>query len=164
MPYNGSIFTMDMSAGTHGFVPKGTRPNAVNADYRDWGRNLFMWQNTRHPYWSMLARGDYDIMMPVFRLVRGVGLGRSGAVFLAACLGDLATYLCTSVQLAWAFPDPVGGMAASLLKFGGIFALTQIPLAVSEGLLTVLVVNAMARFNAAELQSLPLFARRGVQA
>src|SRR5450830_1745600 len=93
----------------------------------------------------------------VFRLARGGGLGRSGAVFLAA-------YLCTSVQLAWAFPDPVGGMAASLLKFGGIFALTQIPLAISEGLLTVLVVNAMARFNAAELQGLPLFARRGVQA
>lgn len=100
----------------------------------------------------------------LFRLARGVGLGRSGAVFLAACLGDLATYLCTSVQLAWAFPDPVGGVAASLLKFGGIFALTQIPLAISEGLLTVLVVNAMARFNAAELQGLPLFARRGVQA
>src|SRR5450830_1588392 len=100
----------------------------------------------------------------VFRLARGGGLGRSGAVFLAACLGDLATYLCTSVQLAWAFPDPVGGMAASLLKFGGIFALTQIPLAISEGLLTVLVVNAMARFNAAELQGLPLFDRRGVQA
>ena len=76
----------------------------------------------------------------------------------------LATYLCTSFQLAWAFPDPVGGISASLLKFGGIFALTQIPLAISEGLLTVLVVNAMARFNAAELQGLPLFARRGVQA
>lgn len=100
----------------------------------------------------------------LFRLARGVGLGRSGAVLLAACLGDLATYLCTSVQLAWAFPDPVGGVAASLLKFGGIFALTQIPLAISEGLLTVLVVNAMARFNATELQGLPLFARRGVQA
>ncbi len=84
MPYNGSIFTMDMPAGTHGFVPKGTRPNAVNADYRDWGRNLFMWQNTRHPYWSMLARGDYDTMMPVFRLVRGsleVGRDRCRRLF-----------------------------------------------------------------------------------
>src|SRR5450830_1156193 len=103
------------------------------------------------------------LLFQALLLAHGGGLGRSGAVFLAACLGDLATYLCTSVQLAWAFPDPVGGMAASLLKFGGIFALTQIPLAISEGLLTVLVVNAMARFNAAELQGLPLFARRGVQ-
>ena len=30
-----------------------------------------MWQNTRHPYWSMLTRGDYDTMTPVFELVRG---------------------------------------------------------------------------------------------
>jgi len=71
MPYNGSIFTMDTPAGTHMFSPNGIRPNAANADYRDWGNNLIMWQNTRHPYWSMLARGDYDTMMPVFRLVRG---------------------------------------------------------------------------------------------
>ena len=64
------------------------------------------------------------------------------AVFAAASLGDLATYLTTSLQLAWAFPDPAGGFVAALLKFGGIFAITQIPLAISEGLLTVLVVNS----------------------
>ena len=59
------------------------------------------------------------------------------AVFLAACLGDLATYMTTSAQLAWAFPDPVGGFVASFAKFAGIFALTQLPIAISEGLLTV---------------------------
>ena len=67
---------------------------------------------------------------------------------------DLATYLATSVQLALAFPDPVGGMSASFAKFAGIFALTQIPLAISEGLLTVLVLNAVRRFNPVELRSL----------
>ncbi|MFN4341281.1 MAG: energy-coupling factor ABC transporter permease [Azonexus sp.] len=100
----------------------------------------------------------------VFRLLNGLGTSLAVAVFAAACLGDLATYLTTSLQLAWAFPDPAGGFAASLLKFGGIFALTQIPLAISEGLLTVLVVNALCRFNAEELRHLPLFARRGVRA
>ena len=100
----------------------------------------------------------------VFRLLNGLGTPLAVAVFAAACLGDLATYLTTSLQLAWAFPDPAGGFAASLLKFGGIFALTQIPLAISEGLLTVLVVNALRRFNAEELRHLPLFARRGVRA
>ncbi len=69
-PYNGSIFTMDLPAGTHAFSPKGGRANAMNADQRDWGNLLIMWQNTRHPYWSMLARGDYDTMAPVFTLVR----------------------------------------------------------------------------------------------
>lgn len=100
----------------------------------------------------------------LFRLGRRCGLPLAGCVFSAACLGDLATYLTTSIQLAWAFPDPVGGFVASLAKFGGIFAITQIPLAISEGLLTVLVVNTLARFNAEELQGLPLFSRREARA
>ncbi len=100
----------------------------------------------------------------VFRLARGLNLPLAIAVFAAACLGDLATYLTTSIQLAWAFPDPTGGFTASLLKFGGIFAITQLPLAISEGLLTVLVVNALSRFNAEELRHLPLFAGRGARA
>ena len=86
------------------------------------------------------------------------------AIFLAACLGDLATYVTTSVQLAWAFPDPAGGFVASMAKFAGIFALTQIPLAITEGLLTVLVVNALIRFNADEMKHLPLFLTRGARA
>ncbi len=65
------------------------------------------------------------------------------AVFLAAALADLSTYVVTSVQLALAYPDPVGGVAASFLKFAGIFAITQVPLAISEGILTVLVFNAL---------------------
>src|SRR5574343_607105 len=100
----------------------------------------------------------------LFRLGRRLGLPLAACVFAAASLGDLATYLTTSLQLAWAFPDPTGGFTASLLKFGGIFAITQIPLAVSEGLLTVLVVNALTRFNAEELRHLPLFASRGSRA
>jgi len=94
----------------------------------------------------------------VFRLGCALGLGRSGAVFMAACLGDLATYVTTSFQLALAFPDPVGGTWVSFEKFAGIFALTQLPLAITEGLLTVLVVNAMAQFNAHELRLMPVLA------
>jgi alpha-L-fucosidase 2 len=70
-PFNGSIFTTDMPAGTHMFIERGTRTEAVNADNRDWQGLPFFWQNTRHPYWSMLARGDYDAMMSGFRVVRG---------------------------------------------------------------------------------------------
>ena len=94
----------------------------------------------------------------VFCAAASLGCSRSLAVFLAACLGDLATYVTTSAQLAWAFPDAVGGVSASFLKFVGIFGLTQVPIAISEGLLTVLVVNAMARFNAHELRALPVMA------
>jgi cobalt/nickel transport system permease protein len=112
------------------------------------GANLF----------SMAIVGPF-VSYSIFRLTRRVGLSLALSVFAAACLGDLATYLTTSVQLAWAFPDPVGGFTASLAKFAGIFALTQIPLAISEGLLTVVVINALARLNAEELQQLKLFSR-----
>ena len=94
----------------------------------------------------------------VLRGVGALGLSRSAAVFLAACLGDLATYVTTSAQLALAFPATVGGFEVSFLKFAGIFAVTQVPIAISEGLLTVLVVNAMVRFNAHELRALPVMA------
>lgn len=81
-----------------------------------------------------------------------VGVGVT--VFLAAALGDLATYVTTSLQLALAFPDPAGGFAASFIKFSSIFAITQIPLAISEGILTVLIFNALRSTAATELRSL----------
>ncbi len=67
-PYNGSIFTMDMPAGVLGFNQPKAKP--VSADERDWANLSFMWQNTRHPYWSMAARGDYDTIVPCMKFVR----------------------------------------------------------------------------------------------
>jgi cobalt/nickel transport system permease protein len=75
-------------------------------------------------------------------------------VFLAAALADLLTYVVTSLQLALAYPDPVGGFMASFIKFGAIFAVTQIPLAISEGMLTVLIFNALRSSAPAELKTL----------
>jgi cobalt/nickel transport system permease protein len=100
----------------------------------------------------------------LFRAGRLFGLPLAACVFVATGGSDLATYLTTSVQLAWAFPDPAGGFTASLAKFAGIFAITQIPLAISEGLLSVLVVNALLRFNGDELKDMPIFAGREVRA
>ncbi|TNY37906.1 energy-coupling factor ABC transporter permease [Thermomonospora catenispora] len=73
------------------------------------------------------------------------------AVFAGAFVADLTTYCVTSVQLALAFPDAESGVAGALAKFGGIFAVTQIPLAVSEGLLTVLLVRLLRTSAAADL-------------
>ena len=69
------------------------------------------------------------------------------AVFLAAALGDLATYVVTSIQLALAYPSPQGGVVASFIKFGAVFAVTQVPLAVIEGLLTNVVMNILEKYN-----------------
>ena len=75
-------------------------------------------------------------------------------VFLAAFLGDLFTYCVTSLQLATAYPSEVGGIGASLVKFLGIFATTQIPLAIIEGILTVVIVIGLETYAGEELKSL----------
>ena len=69
----------------------------------------------------------------VFRPARR--LGAFPAVFLATLAANLATYLTTAFQLGLAFPDPAGGVTAAVAKFAAIFAPTQVPLAVAEGLL-----------------------------
>ena len=79
---------------------------------------------------------------------------RESAVFLAAALGDLATYTVTSLQLAFAFPDPAGGFMGSLMKFMAIFSVTQIPLALAEGFLTVLIMRALAVYALGDLLTL----------
>jgi cobalt/nickel transport system permease protein len=76
-------------------------------------------------------------------------------VFLAATLGDWATYVVTSVELALAFPADPGGVMGSFKAFATIFALTQVPLAIIEGAITALIFkyiiqvrsDALARLN-----------------
>ncbi|MFD3326145.1 energy-coupling factor ABC transporter permease [Streptomyces sp. NPDC058701] len=87
----------------------------------------------------------------VYRLLRGTGAPLMAAVFFGAFFADLVTYCVTSVQLALAFPDQATGFTGSLVKFGEIFALTQVPLAVSEGLLTVLVVRLLMQSSKSDL-------------
>ncbi|MBW5486509.1 energy-coupling factor ABC transporter permease [Streptomyces bambusae] len=87
----------------------------------------------------------------VYRLLKKSDVPLMVSVFFGAFFADLVTYCVTSVQLALAFPDPAGGVAGALAKFGGIFALTQLPLAVSEGLLTVLVMRLLMQSSKADL-------------
>jgi len=53
--FNGSIFT----------VPYPGSPG--DADYRRWGPG-YWWQNTRLPYLSMCAAGDFEMMEPLLRM------------------------------------------------------------------------------------------------
>jgi cobalt/nickel transport system permease protein len=79
------------------------------------------------------------------------------SVFLSTTIGDLMTYVTTSVQLGLAFPAASGGVSASVLKFLSIFAFTQVPLAISEGILTVMVINVLSSYSHKELQILAVF-------
>ena len=73
-------------------------------------------------------------------------------IFIATIAGDLATYLTTAVQLAAAYPSAHGGFLASFLKFTGIFLITQIPISIAEGMLTVALLSALSATQMAALQ------------
>lgn len=73
-------------------------------------------------------------------------------IFVATVAGDLATYLTTAVQLAVAYPSAHGGFLASFLKFSGIFFITQIPISIAEGMLTVALLGALTSTQMAALQ------------
>jgi len=108
---------------------------------------------------SMAIAGPW-VAYGVYRLLRGAGRSLAVATFAAAALGDLVTYLVTAAQLALAFPDPAGGFTGALVKFMSIFALTQIPLAMAEGLLTVIIMNALTTYSADELRALDILPAR----
>ena len=74
--------------------------------------------------------------------------------FLALAFSNLATYIVTSVQLGVAFPDPVTGLLGSVAKFLSIFAISQIPLAIAEGILGVLVLRLLTDVARPELERL----------
>ena len=102
---------------------------------------------------SMAIVGPF-VAYGVYRLCLKWRVDRRVAVFLAAFLGDALTYCVTSVQLGLAHPSATGGFMASTTEFLGIFAMTQLPIAIIEGLLTVLVVMALEKSAPAELATL----------
>ncbi len=95
---------------------------------------------------SMAVAGPF-LAFAVFKAAPYLKITFSVSGFLAAALGDLGTYVVTSLQLALAFPVENGGIVASFVKFAGIFAVTQIPLAISEGILTVIVMNNIRKYQ-----------------
>lgn len=92
-----------------------------------------------------------------WRLLKGANTGV--AMFFAATLADLSTYCMTSLQLALAYPDATSGFAGAAAKFLSVFALTQIPLAVVEGLLSVLVFRLLTDIAKPELVRLGVLGR-----
>ena len=86
------------------------------------------------------------------------GCSRNVGVFLAAAAGNLVTYLVTSLQLSLVYHE-AGGITAAFVKFAAIFAVTQIPLAIAEGLLTVVVINFLMKYNLTELQAISVFSK-----
>lgn len=87
----------------------------------------------------------------IFRAMSKAGAKKNFSVFLAAALGDLFTYCVTALQLAVAYPAADGGIATSIVKFMGVFAPTQVPLAIIEGLLTTAIIIGLESYAKTEL-------------
>lgn len=113
------------------------------------GANLF----------SMAVVGPF-VAYGAYALLKKLKVNISVCVFAAAFLGDVLTYVVTSFQLAAAFPDSGGGLMGSLLKFLAVFAVTQLPIAVSEGLLTVVVYNGLKKYSSNEITALEAMGSR----
>ncbi|MBP6995912.1 MAG: energy-coupling factor ABC transporter permease [Phycicoccus sp.] len=94
----------------------------------------------------------------VFRVLRSAPLGV--AVFAGVALADLATYVTTATQLALAFPDVTSGFLGAWVRFLGIFAVTQVPLAIVEGIVGVLLLRALIAWAGPELSDLGLWRDR----
>ncbi len=75
----------------------------------------------------------------VWRALRRINISAAICMFFTAFVADLLTYVTTSFELAFAFPDPT--FFSALTAFMVIFAVTQIPLAIAEGILTTVLYN-----------------------
>jgi alpha-L-fucosidase 2 len=72
--FNGSIFVVDNPAWK-----SNGHDHPMNADFRAWG-GQYWFQNTRPMYWPRLAAGDFDEMMPLFRMYLAMLPGNSALV------------------------------------------------------------------------------------
>ncbi|MEG0813918.1 MAG: energy-coupling factor ABC transporter permease [Clostridium sp.] len=102
---------------------------------------------------SMAIAGPF-ISFGIYFICKKLKINKMVSIFLAAALGDLCTYCVTAFQLALAYPSEVGGVSASALKFLGVFAPTQLPLAIIEGILTVIIMIGLETYAKSELTSI----------
>ena len=101
---------------------------------------------------SMAIAGPF-LTYAIYKLCQKCKLNKRISVFLAATLGDLFTYCITAVQMAIAHHTDttiIGAMG----KFLMVFAPTQIPLAIIEGILTVLIIIGLETYAKPELRAI----------
>ncbi len=95
---------------------------------------------------SMAVVGPF-VAYGLYKGLQKLNVNKKVSVFVAAFSGNLLTYCVTSLQLGIAFPDATTGVMGSVLQFLGIFAITQVPLAIVEGLLSVVVFNLIMDYS-----------------
>lgn len=99
----------------------------------------------------------------VYRAFRDTRVNIYLTVFLTCFLADIFTYVTTSLELALAYPAEVGGIMSSLVIFMGIFAVTQVPLAIVEGIVLALVFKYILQLKPDILIKLMIFPEAKIQ-
>jgi len=98
----------------------------------------------------------------IYRLLRDTSVNIYVTVFLATVFTDLFTYVMTSLELALAYPAGTGGFVSSFILFMGIFAITQIPLAIVEGVILALVFKYIVALKPDILIRLKIFSEKQI--
>jgi cobalamin biosynthesis protein CbiM len=92
---------------------------------------------------SMGVSGPF-VAYAVFKMMHKAGVNSNATVFVTAFLADIVTYVVTALQLALAYPGEEGFLS-SMGAFMAIFAITQTPLAIVEGILVVLFFDFLSK-------------------
>lgn len=100
----------------------------------------------------------------VYRALRDTPVNMFVTVFLATALADMFTYVTTSLELALAYPAGTGGVASSFILFMTIFAVTQVPLAIVEGVVLALVFKYIVALKPDILIRLKVFPEEKINA
>jgi len=98
----------------------------------------------------------------IYRLLRDTRVDMYLTVFFAVAFADFFTYVVTSLELALAYPAEVGGIASSFVLFLGIFAVTQVPLAIVEGIVLTLVFKYIVQLKPDILLQLQVFPKEKI--
>jgi cobalt/nickel transport system permease protein len=100
----------------------------------------------------------------VYRLLRDISVNVYITVFLVTALADMFTYVTTSLELALAYPAQTGGVVSSFILFMGVFAVTQVPLAIVEGVVLALVFKYIMALKPEILIRLGVFSDKKIEA
>lgn len=100
----------------------------------------------------------------IYRLLKDTPVNIYLTVFLATALADMFTYVTTSLELALAYPAEVGGFGTSFVMFMAIFAVTQVPLAIVEGIVLALVFKYIVALKPDILVRLNVFSEKQINA
>ncbi|RXP61354.1 energy-coupling factor ABC transporter permease [Lutibacter sp. HS1-25] len=99
---------------------------------------------------SMTVVGAFSAVW-VYKLASKLRLSQWLSVFLAAFVSDILIYIATSLQLALAFQSETNSLLENTTKFMSVFAITQVPLAIIEGVFTAFVFKLILNYSKTEL-------------